>query len=347
MIDRRHQVFVSSTYVDLVAERSEVMQALLELECMPAGMELFPAATDSQWDWIKRVIDESDYYMVIIGGRYGSISKETGQSYTEMEYRYAVESGKPVIGFLHEDPSAIPSKLVEQQSQKSKKLEAFRDLVRSRLCKFYNSPADLGAKVSRSITQLRKQHPKPGWVRADVLEGLTSSDEVLQLKKENDDLRAKISQYGLEAPKSAEHLSSGDDPIEVAYVYTREVLNTDTSRYRKHSEADGKVNLTWNQIFRKLGPELLASDSRYWHASAGVAHLVEAAVTHKLEKKHPGSRFTAFKIYSNCMDTILLQLRALKLIELDDNKDWQLTPYGDNYLTSLLGVPKGEARPAG
>ena len=60
MIDRRHQVFVSSTYLDLVAERSEVMQALLELECMPAGMELFPAANDTQWDWIKKVIDESD-----------------------------------------------------------------------------------------------------------------------------------------------------------------------------------------------------------------------------------------------------------------------------------------------
>lgn len=347
MIDRRHQVFVSSTYIDLVAERGEVMQALLELECMPAGMELFPAATDSQWDWIKRVIDESDYYMVIVGGRYGSISKETGQSYTEMEYRYAVETGKPVIGFLHEDPSLIPVKLVEQQAHKVKKLDAFRDLVRSRLCKFYNSPADLGAKVSRSITQLKKQHPKAGWVRADVLEGLASSDEVLQLRRENDDLRAKISQYGLEAPKSAEHLSSGEDPFEVDFAYTREVLNTETNRYRKHSEADGKVKLTWNQIFRKLGPELLASDSRYWHASAGVARLVEAAVLSKLEKKYPDSRFSAFKIYSNSTDTILLQLRALKLIELDENKNWQLTPYGDNYLTSLLGVRKGDARPVG
>ena len=86
MLDRRHQVFVSSTYLDLVDERSEVMQALLELECMPAGMELFPAANDTQWNWIKRVIDESDYYIVIVAGRYGSISPDTGLSFTEMEY---------------------------------------------------------------------------------------------------------------------------------------------------------------------------------------------------------------------------------------------------------------------
>lgn len=40
-MDKRFQVFVSSTYEDLQEERREVMQALLELDCIPAGMELF------------------------------------------------------------------------------------------------------------------------------------------------------------------------------------------------------------------------------------------------------------------------------------------------------------------
>ena len=43
MAEKRYQVFVSSTYEDLQEERREVMQALLELDCIPAGMELFPA----------------------------------------------------------------------------------------------------------------------------------------------------------------------------------------------------------------------------------------------------------------------------------------------------------------
>ncbi len=42
ILDKRYQVFVSSTFSDLEEERQEVMQALLELDCMPAGMELFP-----------------------------------------------------------------------------------------------------------------------------------------------------------------------------------------------------------------------------------------------------------------------------------------------------------------
>ena len=71
-MDKRYQVFVSSTYEDLQEERQEVMHALLELDCIPAGMELFPAANEDQWTLIKRVIDDCDYYLVIVGGRYGS-----------------------------------------------------------------------------------------------------------------------------------------------------------------------------------------------------------------------------------------------------------------------------------
>jgi hypothetical protein len=107
---------VSSTYTDLL-ERAEIMQALLELDCMPAGIELFPAANEQQWNCIKKVIDESDYYLVIVGGRYRTISEATGMSYTEMEYRSALEVGKPVIAFLHDDPSRIEAGKSETSRQ--------------------------------------------------------------------------------------------------------------------------------------------------------------------------------------------------------------------------------------
>jgi hypothetical protein len=49
MEQKKYQVFVSSTYIDLIDERQEIMHALLELDCIPAGMELFPAANEDQW----------------------------------------------------------------------------------------------------------------------------------------------------------------------------------------------------------------------------------------------------------------------------------------------------------
>ena len=343
-MERRHQVFVSSTYIDLVAERSEVMQALLELECMPAGMELFPAANDSQWEWIKRVIDESDYYVVIVGGRYGTVSKDSGLSFTEMEYRYAVEKAKPIIAFVCEEISALPSKHVEQQPARAKKLQAFRELVKSRLCKFYSSPADLGAKVSRSLTQLRKQYPSAGWVRADLLEAYPSSDEVLRLKTENEELRAKLEKYGLDAPKALESLASGSEVFEIDFVVSRSVRDEASKRYRSLGDQWEKVQCTWDEIFADLGPTILQNKNDYWTPLRGLNEMIHRKCARELLNKYPGSRLQNFRISSDSADTILLQLRALKLIELDESKSWQLTPYGDNYLVGLLGVRKGKFR---
>ena len=87
-MDKRYQVFLSSTYADLKDERRAVIQALMEMDCIPAGMELFPSTDDEQFSFIKKVIDDCDYYVLIIGGRYGSTTPE-GLSYTEQEYDYA------------------------------------------------------------------------------------------------------------------------------------------------------------------------------------------------------------------------------------------------------------------
>ena len=75
MLEKRYQVFISSTFRDLVEERQSVLKAVLELNHMPAGMELFPAGDDTAWKLIMDVIDASDYYVLIIGGRYGSLDE--------------------------------------------------------------------------------------------------------------------------------------------------------------------------------------------------------------------------------------------------------------------------------
>ena len=84
-MDKRYQVFISSTFADLEEERKGIMQAIIELDCFPAGMEMFPATDSEQFEYIKTIIDESDYYVLIVAGRYGSIA-EDGISYTEKEF---------------------------------------------------------------------------------------------------------------------------------------------------------------------------------------------------------------------------------------------------------------------
>lgn len=132
---KKYQVFVSSTFSDLIAERQEVMQALLELDCIPMGMEMFPAADDDQWTLIKGLIDDCDYYVLIQAGRYGSIGPE-GKSYTQMEYEYALDNQLPIISFLHNDIGKIENGKSEKEPDSIKKLEDFRGLVQKKCAVF-------------------------------------------------------------------------------------------------------------------------------------------------------------------------------------------------------------------
>ena len=120
---------MSSTFLDLAEERAAVVSALLQLDAMPAGMELFPAADDDAWTLIERVIEASDYYLLVIGGRYGSIDPATELSYTEREFHDAVGAGKPVMAFLHENPDKIPVGKSEKKEDAQAKLVAFRAKV--------------------------------------------------------------------------------------------------------------------------------------------------------------------------------------------------------------------------
>lgn len=72
-MNKKLQVFVSSTYTDFIEERQAAVQAILDFGHIPAGMELFKAGNKSQLETIYKWIDDSDVYMLILGGRYGSI----------------------------------------------------------------------------------------------------------------------------------------------------------------------------------------------------------------------------------------------------------------------------------
>ena len=85
-MEKKYQVFISSTYIDLVEARKKVRDAILSMYHFPVGMEFFGAANEEQWQIISETIDSSDYYVLIVGQRYGSVIPEghhnAGISYT-------------------------------------------------------------------------------------------------------------------------------------------------------------------------------------------------------------------------------------------------------------------------
>lgn len=164
---RRYQVFVSSPYVDLREERRLVAQALLEIGCFPAGMELFPAASMEQWRLIKNVIDESDYYVVFTAAKYGTLVPGKIFSYTEREFDYARKIGKPILAFYHADPGKIVGEKTEPTGVGKGRLKRFvTKLQTGRLCRPWSNGNQLADAVKTSLLQAFKTHRAAGWVRA-------------------------------------------------------------------------------------------------------------------------------------------------------------------------------------
>jgi hypothetical protein len=143
-----YSVFVSSTYEDLREERAAVQKALLQLHCMPIGMELFGSADEETWDFIKRQIDDCDYYVVVVADKYGSTA-EDGVSFTEKEFDYAREIKKPVLAFVHGNRGAIPRDKTEVLPEKRSKLDAFIEKVRRSPVSSFTTPHDLATQVTR------------------------------------------------------------------------------------------------------------------------------------------------------------------------------------------------------
>jgi len=341
-MDKKYQVFVSSTYEDLWVERQEVIHALLELDCIPSGMELFPAADEDQWSLITGVIDECDYYILIIGGRYGTTGND-GMGYTEMEYRYALKTGKPIIAFLHKDPDSLPKKNTEKTEEGQKNFKAFRKLAQEKMCKYWETPAELGSVVSRSLIMLQKKHPGIGWVRGDLVPNQETSMEILKLRKQIETLETKLEQARTQAPPGTEKLAQGDEDFTINYT----CLSRD-SDYESYTW-DPVIEVTWDNIFYQISPLMIheASDLQLRNSLNEMVKIYGLPILKKTKQGKEHS-FRNFSISDEDFQTIKVQLRALGLINKSEKnrsvKDtktyWTLTPYGDSAMNRLRAIEK-------
>ena len=171
------------------------METILNFNCFPAGMELFPAMDEEQFEFIKRKIDESDYYLLIIGGRYGSVD-DSYVSWTEREYHYAVDKDIPVIAFIHNDFSKLPGEKTDPEIKKRRKLVAFKKKVSTgRLIQKWSNVDDLDAAVARSLHNVLEQQPRIGWVRADKIASEDVQKEIENQKEEIYSLQNEVKRY--------------------------------------------------------------------------------------------------------------------------------------------------------
>ena len=295
-MDKKYQVFVSSTFEDLQEERKAVMEALLQMNCFPVGMEYFNAADDSQWDVITSLIDECDYYVLIVAGRYGSIDETSGISYTQKEYEYAVKKGVPTISFVYKDINQLPSGKVEHDPYVLKKLDEFKQEISRKLWQTWQNKDSLASAVVLSLNKLIKSKPRTGWVRYASLSA-EANRQILALKEENEALKDKLKQVENEDPKGIEEFQQGDDllNVSVSYYYI-------TKQYIK-------ISLSWNRIISILAPVLVDESSE-----EKMKKIFVESIREDIQKKDKNYHHNNPSVEEGSFQQIKVQLIALRII---------------------------------
>lgn len=124
-------VFISSTFYDLKEERKEIWELLKKYDVLVRGMEQFGARKEDSLTTCLTEVEQSDVYVGIIGYRLGSIDRNTGKSFTRLEYDKAHELGKEILIYLIDDEtSKVYIKNIE--FDKLPKLNAFKEILRER-----------------------------------------------------------------------------------------------------------------------------------------------------------------------------------------------------------------------
>jgi hypothetical protein len=312
-------MFLSSTFEDLRREREQVIKAILEMGHIPVGMEMFSAADEEQWKVITRQIDQTDYYVVLVAHRYGSIVD--GLSYTEKEYDYAVVTGVPVLAFIIEDGAPWPADWVEPDPVKKSSLAAFKAKLRRRPVSFWRTADDLYGRVSIALMKAINTAPRPGWVRTSDVPSNDAIAELTRLSAENASLRKE-----LEAVVKREAAD-----LESARTRTIEALKANKIDVRvwKKGDTDWKKVTTWSllELFLRLSPELQIE------VSTQVASRLLAVVSTGLN----GSKLQGpYPIAANTLKVWLADLVTLGLVEppkrrhsvQDKDEYWSLTEEG-------------------
>lgn len=341
-MNKKLQVFISSTYIDLIEERQAAVQAVLDAGHIPAGMELFKAGNTSQLETIYKWIDNSDVYMLILGGRYGSIEEKTGKSYTQLEYEYAIDKGLPVFSvvlrddFLKRKSDILGEERTIEKSNISQ-YNNFKNLVMSKIVREVSDCKDIMLAVHTTLKDFMEEYKFVGWVRsnstelnADLLKQINDMNNLISdLKKEKDRLRQEIDDLN---QSFESNLAFEGQLIQIEGKYQENYGRPGASHFVDRAVSK---EITWDKMFILWAPYLIQT-SNYYRAKQSLERALKDYMGHYFEMR------------DNLFQTIKIQYHALGLIKAFEANSTaggtaefiSLTEKGKNYLIRKSAITK-------
>lgn len=142
-------VFISSSSEDLAEHRREVWRVLEGFNVEVRGMERFGARPEAPLVTCLAEVEQSDVYVGILAFRLGSVEKQSGKSFTQLEYERAHETGKTILIYLADEGEAcFPYQYIDDDQLKRERLAAFKSILRERhVTNTFSTPEDLAKKL--------------------------------------------------------------------------------------------------------------------------------------------------------------------------------------------------------
>lgn len=329
MLDKRYQVFISTSGAEMQPERMVLAQTLVGMGFFSWGLE---QRTPLSTAFARRQIDDCDYVAVLLGSAYGEQSV-SGVGYMHLEYIYAVTKQKPIIVFMHDEPAAREAALHDDKPELRDKFQEFRKLLQNEVDQVftYRSLRDLEMAVRFNLPQMLERYPVLGWVRPQ-------NTQVLQ--DEIDKLKNKLEQLETESGKR-----EVDPFLSLPKVSMHEFFSFE---YRMHAYQDGNFKelkiqkkMTWAQLLSVLGSTFVHPTPEEFFSKRMNEYLNETGLQDARMEMPRAHAVARAQVNIRALHSIKMQMRQNEWIIQSGRDDrqrmlWQVTPKAQKLMESNL-----------
>ncbi len=290
-------------------------------------------------DYIRPIIEESDYYVLIIKGKYGSVNAD-GLSFTQLEFEYAEKMRKPVLAFLYRDIRNITIAETDDDYSKGEKLKNFRELLLSRrIVSQWTNKDELVSLIKDAVSSIIRSKPAVGWVRGNQAVSVHYLKEMAELQRANAELKTELERLSLLSKGDAAVFEQGDDILTIPYHWEQIVRQGDQNVRERTGPFEYLT--TWDRMFANLSELILREESE-----ATIKYFIRKRIADYSRMKLPGQ--------VDVEDSFFLQTRyqfqALGFIDVisrrEDDPDvpggtyglicWRMTELGRRHISIAM-----------
>lgn len=308
-MSKKYLVYVCSNYQGLEQERLELCKMIAKLGAIPVSVPYDPEGSPYDWMIVKQLIDDSDYFVCLLGDHYGPLSN-TGISYVHKEVVYAQSKNKPMVSFLKNSMGNLKLSAAERQH-----LEGFKRLLIQSAYKYWHLQDELTTHVRNSIGYLFTSKVQTGWHKKG--EGVSSAGN-------------KPAEKAVVKANAREFLAKSRQSVPLRFsakVFVR----------GNFSIIERQIPVKLDDLFLAMAPQLVhpVGEDRMKNALEDyIADHHKALFSDGVDSAHA---VADIKLLVSQFQQVKVQIRALGLIEeAGAAGTWRLTSLGDQRMNTLL-----------